>query len=63
MRMNKIASKTFWSQTLIFQIEKKSQNCLIFQFGQFQKLQIWKIRKIFNLGISENSQFGKFKKI
>ena len=53
----------YWSQTLIFQIEKNPEISQFsnFQFGQ--KLQIWKIRKISNFRNSENLQFGKFKKI
>ena len=36
----------FWRKILIYQIEKKSRNLLIFQFGKFQKFAIWKGRKI-----------------
>ena len=60
MKNSKIAN--FWSQTLIFRIKKKTRNFLIFQFGQLQKLQIWKIREIFTLENFKDLQFGKLKK-
>ena len=40
---------------------KKSRNFFIFQFGQLQKLQILKNRKIFNSKNSKNLQFDEFK--
>ena len=46
-----------------FQSEQKSWNLLIFQFGQFQKLQIWKILKHFNLKNSKNINFENSKNI
>ena len=44
---------------------KVSQNFLNFkhsQLGKFQKLSIWKIRKISNLNSSKNFQFGRLQK-
>ena len=71
---SKIAN--FFSQILVFQIEKILE---IFQFGKFkkicylensknlrfekfQKLPIWKVPKIFNLENSKNCQSEKFRK-
>ena len=41
----------FWI-LIVFQIEKKSKNLLIFEFGKFEKFPIWKLikySKLFNL--------------
>ena len=74
MRMGKIASSAeyrmdeqfqncqFLEQNFDFLNWRKSRNFLIFQFGQFQKLEIWKNRKIFNLENSKDLKFGKLKK-
>ena len=71
MRIGKIASSAeyrideqfqkcqFLEPNFDFLNLKKSQNFLIFQFGQFQKLQIWKIRKIFNMENSKNMANSK----
>ena len=61
MRIGK--NRKFLERNFDFPNWKISRNSLIFQFRQFQKLLIWKIRKNFNLESSENVQFGKFKKI
>ena len=65
MRIDKIASSAgygmdeqfqncqFLEANFDFRNLKKSWNFLIFQFRPFQKLQIWKIGKIFNLGNSK----------
>ena len=42
---------------------KKSRNLLIFQFRQFQKFAIRKIKKIVNFENSKNLQFEKFQKL
>ena len=60
MNNSKIAN--FRSQTLIFQIEKKTHDFLIFHFGQFQKRQIWKIPKICNLANLKKFLLKKFEK-
>ena len=43
----------------VFQIEKKSRNLLVYQFGKFQKFSFLKIPKIINLENSINVHFGK----
>ena len=50
-------SKTadFWSQILVFRIEK-----FHFQFRKLQEFIIWKIQKNVNLENSKNLQVGKF---
>ena len=75
MRIGKIASSAAYRMDEQFQnfqfLEpnfdfpnwKKSRNFLIFQFGQFQKPQIWKIRQSFNLKNSKNFQFEIFFKL
>ena len=73
MRIGKIASSAgyrmeddpelpiFGAEFWFYQF-KKSPNSFIFQFKQFQKLRIWKIRKNFNLENSKRLQFAKLKK-
>ena len=75
MRIGKIASSAeyrmdeqfqkcqFLEPNFDFPHRNKFRNFLIFQFGQFQKLQIWKLQKNFNSGNSKKLQFGKFFKL
>ena len=75
IRIDKIVSSTeyrmeeqfrncqFLETNFDFSYWKKIWNFLIFRFGQFQKLQIWKSWKIFNLENFKNLQCSGFKKI
>ena len=60
--MNNYKIAYFFSQILIFGIEKNPRDSLIFEFGQFQKFPICKIPKISDTQNSKNFQFRQVQK-